>query len=55
MTIAIGILGYFAVSAGIVVFFRFVHAADREMREITLEAAELHPAPRMRQYHRRSA
>ncbi len=55
MTIAIGILGYFAVSAGRVVFFRFVRSADREMREITLEAAELHPAPSMPHYHRQSA
>ncbi|HEX8960610.1 MAG TPA: hypothetical protein VF775_03475 [Geobacteraceae bacterium] len=55
MTIAIGILGYCTISAGIVLFFRFVRSADREMREATLEAAELHPAPSMPRYHRQSA
>ena len=55
MTVLYGVLAYFAVMAGILLFFRFVRSADTDLREMTLEAPELRTTPAVAQIHRRTA
>jgi hypothetical protein len=55
MTIVIGILAYMAIITGIVAFFRFVHSADSDLSELTLNTPELRPVHVMPHYRRRSA